>query len=179
MEEFLMTRAKFIFFAFSFFMAFSTGARADSAVSILKATGELSTVEGKVVLKDTPEGLYLRADVSGATPGDHGFHIHQYGNCGDVGNAAGDHYNPAHASHGNVLKDGVLQAHTGDLGNLTVGEDGKGTLEATIPGVQLSGGKYSVGGRAMVLHEKKDDFGQPTGNAGARVACGGIFLSAE
>jgi Cu-Zn family superoxide dismutase len=174
-----MTSPKSALLTLSLLTALTAAAHAESAVAVLRGTAESSPIEGKVVLKDTPEGLHLRAEVSGVTPGDHGFHIHQFGDCGDLGKAAGDHYNPDHAGHGNVLKDGVLQAHVGDLGNLTVGEDGKGSLEATIPGVRLSGGKYAVGGRSFILHEKKDDFGQPAGNAGPRVACGGIFLSAE
>jgi len=78
--------------------------------------------------------------------------------------------------HGNVLKNPGT-AHAGDLGNFTVGADGSGKLDAVIPEMMLSGGKNSVGGRSIVFHEKADDFGQPTGNAGGRSGCGVIVIT--
>lgn len=76
--------------------------------------------------------------------------------------------------HGDLLKDGFQHAHAGDLGNIEIGPDGKGTLKKVIPGLTLKEGKYGVVGRALILHEKEDNFGQPTGNAGGRIACGVI-----
>lgn len=73
----------------------------------------------------------------------------------------------------------ALHAHAGDLGNIEIGADGTGTLEVTIPELCLTGCKYSLEGKSVILHEKEDDFGQPTGNAGGRIGCGPILLSSE
>jgi Cu-Zn family superoxide dismutase len=142
--------------------------------TVVKGTKEGSVVSGKAVLKDTPEGLQISAAFENVPPGKHGFHIHENGSCAEEGNAAGGHYNPDGAPHGYISKDGVGYAHVGDLGNVEIGADGKGRLDAVIPALTLKDGKYNVIGRAFILHEKEDDFGQPTGNAGGRIACGEI-----
>ncbi len=137
----------------------------------LKATQEGSAVSGTVTLQEVDGGLKVKVEVAGAPAGKHGLHFHENGSCADQGNAAGSHFNPDASMHGDVLKDGFEHAHAGDLGNIEIGADGRGTLEKTIPRLDLSRGKYGVSGRAVILHEKEDDFGQPTGNAGARIGC--------
>ena len=136
-------------------------------------------VSGTATLIDTPDGLKVTVQVTHVLPGQHGVHIHQYGDCSDGGNAAGGHYNPDKVTHGFLPKDGLTKAHPGDLGNIEVAPDGTGALTIILPGVSLTGDKYHVAGRAIVLHEKVDDFGQPTGNAGARIGCGTILLTKE
>lgn len=91
----------------------------------------------------------------------------------------GGHFNPKGKKHGLVVKDGLGKSHVGDLGNITIDANGSGTLKRVIKGVSLQKGKTSVAGRAFILHAKPDDFGQPTGNAGGRIACGPIFLVKE
>ena len=140
----------------------------------LQRTQPNTTLSGTASVAEVPQGLKISAHITGAPPGSHGFHIHEKGSCADGGNAAGGHYNPAQVKHGLVTKDGFSGAHAGDLGNLVVGADGHGSLEAVVPGLTLHGGQYPVAGRALILHEKPDDFGQPTGNAGGRIACGVI-----
>lgn len=152
---------------------------AETGKALIKGTTEGSEVSGTATLTDTPEGLKLTAQVAHVSPGTHGFHVHQYGNCEDVGKAAGGHYNPDGVKHGFLPKDGLTGAHAGDLGNIEIGADGTGRVELTLQNLRLSGGKYSVGGRAIVLHEKADDFGQPTGNAGGRIGCGVIVITGE
>lgn len=152
---------------------------AASGKALLRGTAEGSPIAGEVTLKDSAEGLWIGAVVEGAEPGKHGFHVHEAGDCSDLGKAAGDHYNPAGAPHGDVLKVGPGSAHAGDLGNLVVGSDGRGTLEVMVPGICLIGCENAIAGRSFVFHEKQDDFGQPTGNAGGRAACGTIFLVRE
>ena len=142
----------------------------------VKGTAPASLILGTVKFKDTDAGLKVSAALKGVPPGQHAFHIHEFGSCEDTGKAAGSHYNPTSAPHGQVLKDGVQHAHAGDLGNITAGQDGKATLEAVIPNVTLTGSPYSVAGRAVVLHEKVDDFSQPAGNAGGRIGCGIIVV---
>ena len=148
---------------------------AETAKAVIEPTNETSPVDGTATLNDTPEGLAVAITVSGLAPGRYAMHIHQYGECGDAGNAAGGHYNPRNVEHGFLPDDGLGKAHPGDLGNIDIGRDGTGTLVIVLPGVSL-GGPLNVGGRAVVLHERVDDFSQPTGNAGGRVGCGPIPL---
>ena len=150
---------------------------AENGTAVLKATQEGSKISGQASFQDTPEGLKISAAVSDASPGDHAIHIHEFGDCGDSGKAAGSHYNPEGAPHGLETRDGPQHAHVGDLGNFKVGADGAGKLETVLPGVTLSSGKYAVAGRSLVFHEKEDDFSQPAGNAGSRIACGEIALT--
>ena len=128
-------------------------------------------------MEDTPQGLHIRAQIIGVPPGAHGFHIHEFGDCAELGKAAGGHYNPLNTPHGNVLKDGEHKAHIGDMGNITASANGEATLDATLHELTLTGGKYAVGGRAVILHEKADDFSQPAGNAGGRIGCGTIVIT--
>jgi len=109
-------------------------------------------------------------EVEGISPGDHGAHIHETGDCSAPdAKSAGSHYNPGQHPHG--LPEGMPR-HLGDLGNVTVGKDGKGKLEILIPGANLKpNDPSSFVGRAVIVHEKKDDGGQPVGNAGGRIGC--------
>jgi Cu-Zn family superoxide dismutase len=160
-----------------FLAAGVSAARAEEGGAILWTTGGKSYKRvGWVRLSDTPQGLSVRAVVNGLPPGKHGFHIHEYGYCGEAGMKAGDHYNPDGLPHGLASRDGVSKVHAGDLGNIEVGPDGTGRLNSVIPGLSLAGGKYTVGGRSVVLHEKEDTFGQPAGNAGARIVCGVVLI---
>jgi Cu-Zn family superoxide dismutase len=154
-------------------------ASAENARTVIAGTAEGSTVKGTAQLADTQMGLKVEVHVSDAPPGAHGIHIHQYGDCGEKGDAAGGHYNPKNVQHGLFTKDGPAAAHPGDLGNIEVDAQGEGTLSAVLPNVALSTGEAPVAGRAIVLHEKPDDFGQPTGNAGGRIGCGAIRITKD
>ena len=145
--------------------------------AIIKGTKEGSVVAGKAVLTDTPDGLKISVELANVSPGKHAFHIHENGGCGDEGKAAGGHYNPDGTPHGLVTKDGFEHAHAGDFGNIEVGPDGMGKFETVVNGLTLTGGKRNVEGRAFIVHEKEDDFGQPTGNAGGRIGCGEIKVT--
>ena len=164
-----------VFFVF----LFNSCVHAGSATANVKGTAADSSLKGKVFFQDTPEGLKIHAEFQGAPAGKHGFHIHDIGDCGDVGKAAGGHYNPEGAPHGLLMKDGFSHAHAGDLGNIEIAADGTGTLNTLLSGLPLKGGKYDVLGRSVILHEKEDDFGQPTGNAGGRIGCGIIVDEIE
>jgi superoxide dismutase, Cu-Zn family len=157
--------------------ASAPSAWAESARADIISTADGSTSLGSAVLTESPDGLQIAVHVTGAPAGNHAIHIHQYGRCGDRGNDAGGHFNPDNTSHGFVPTDGIAKAHTGDMGNIEVGADGDGRLSVFLPGVTLAGGKHSVAGRTIVLHEKADDFGQPTGNAGGRAGCGPILFT--
>ena len=152
-------------------------ASAESARADIASTADESKSLGSAVLTEAPDGLQASIHVTGAPPGKHAMHIHQYGRCGGGGNDAGGHFNPDNVSHGFAPSDGIAKAHPGDMGNIDVGADGDGRLSVFLPGVSLTGSKYGVAGRAIVLHEKADDFGQPTGNAGGRIGCGPILVT--
>ena len=152
---------------------------AQTGKAVLHATSKGSPLSGTATLEQTQEGLKIAVSINHAPAGQHGLHIHQFGSCNEAGKAAGGHYNPQNVKHGLVTKDGLGGAHPGDLGNIDIGQDGSGTLEATLPNVRLTGASPNVAGRAIVLHEKADDFSQPTGNAGGRIACGPIVVTGE
>lgn len=158
-------------------MALRANGLAATAIAEIKGTSAASAVSGLATLQDVPNGLQIHVTLSGVPAGVHGFHIHEFGSCADSGKAAGSHYNPMSAPHGQILHEGVGHAHAGDLGNITAGADGKASLDALVPGIALLGGGLSVAGRAMILHEKADDFSQPVGNAGGRIGCGPIVLT--
>ena len=139
---------------------------AASGIAELQGTAPGSMVKGTVHFTDTPAGLQVSAQISNAAPGVHGFHIHEFGGCGDTGKAAGGHFNPMGAPHGMLMKDGPHKAHAGDMGNITVDANGNATLDTVLPNVYLTGTSPMVGGRAVILHEKADDFSQPTGQCG-------------
>lgn len=129
-----------------------------------------SKMTGKVTLSDKGQGVKIFIEVEGAKPGTHGTHIHEYGDCSARdGSSAGDHFNPEGHEHGLPDKEA---RHLGDLGNVVVGQDGKGTLEIVIPGANLKDtDPHSFIGRGLIIHDKKDNGGQPAGNAGPRVGC--------
>lgn len=134
-----------------------------------------SGVTGEVTFVRTDGGVKVTAELEGLAPGKHGFHIHQYGDLSDrqTGKSAGGHFAPEGEPHGAPSAD---QRHVGDLGNIEVGADGRATLERTDSHIALSG-PHSIVGRAVVVHEGEDTFGQPSGNAGGRVAFGVIGIA--
>lgn len=143
------------------------------AVAVLLSTQDTSKA-GQLRLEQTKEGLKITGELSFLPPGEHGFHIHEFGDCSDSGKNAGAHYNPKDKPHGHALKD-PKKSHPGDMGNITATPGGKSTVAVTLPKLELK----NVAGRAVVVHEKADDFSQPAGNAGARIACGAIVLTGK
>jgi Cu-Zn family superoxide dismutase len=134
-------------------------------------------VEGMVTFTQTDSGVLVSAAVSGLTEGKHGFHIHEYGNCSAPdGTSAGGHFNPENEKHGGPDHE---MRHVGDMGNLDADENGNALLEYVDTKLSLEG-EHSIIGRGMIVHAGKDDLtSQPTGAAGARVACGVIGIAAE
>src|SRR5690606_7150789 len=116
----------------------------------------------------------VRAEISGLTPGDHGFHIHEYGVWSEDGMASGGHYNPTDMPHAGHNAD---QRHVGDFGNITAGENGVATFVLEDSGARFFG-PTSIMGRGVVDNEKSDDLkSQPSGGAGASLAVGVIGVS--
>ena len=152
---------------------------AGEAMALLTGTSDEELLTGEVRVKDTDMGLWVSVVVEDAPPGLHGFHIHEGDSCEDGGKAAGGHFNPFNAPHGDLLADGFDGAHAGDLGNLEMNTMGDASFEETYWGLTVREGAAAVEGRAVILHANPDDFGQPTGNAGARIACGKLGSTEE
>jgi Cu-Zn family superoxide dismutase len=132
-----------------------------------------SKLAGKATFTEEGSGVKVVISLEGVKPGDHGAHVHETPDCSAPdAKSAGSHYNPDKHDHG--LPDAAAH-HIGDLGNIVVGKDGKGSLELTIADANLKADDpHSLLGRAIIVHEKKDDGGQPVGNAGGRIGCGVI-----
>lgn len=152
------------------------------AVCVLSST-EGNTATGTITLTQTKDGLLVEAEVSGLTPNAmHGFHVHEFGDITKAdGTAAGDHYNPEKVDHGlPTHKEGETHTatggHAGDFGNLEADANGVAKYSKTFTNISLTG-KNAVIGRGIIVHAKPDDGGQPTGNAGPRIAQGVIGIA--
>jgi Cu-Zn family superoxide dismutase len=136
-----------------------------------------SKLKGKATFTKNDKGeIVLRVEVSDAPGGEHAVHIHEKGDCSSPdGKSAGDHWNPTKMEHGKWGATGN-HFHLGDIGNLSVGPDGKGTVTLeTTKWTAGNGGVDDVVGHAIVVHGGVDDFkSQPAGNAGPRIGCGVI-----
>jgi Cu-Zn family superoxide dismutase len=160
----------------------ATAAEGSNEAASAGSTGEAKTVEvkfepksgstlsGTAKLTETDDGVKVVATLEHVAPGEHGAHVHAKGDCSAPdGSSAGDHFNPT--SHPHALPDQGPR-HLGDLGNVTIGADGTGAIDIAIPGANLKDGDpSSFLGKAIIVHEKKDDGGQPSGNAGGRIGC--------
>ncbi|KAJ7997594.1 hypothetical protein DPEC_G00230630 [Dallia pectoralis] len=125
------------------------------AVCVLKGTGE---VKGTVYFEQEGDGtpVKLTGSISGLEPGDHGFHVHAFGDNTNGCMSAGPHFNPRDVTHGGP-KD--TTRHVGDLGNVTAGADNVAKIEMEDSVLSLTG-PDSIIGRTMVIHEKADDLGR-------------------
>src|SRR5438067_9882142 len=136
------------------------------------------TTKGTVHFTDVGDGnVEVQADLTGVPPGVHGFHIHEKGDCGNNGNAAGGHFNPTGMIHG--APDAVSH-HSGDFGNVTADDKGEVHTKFTTHSITINTGTNAVVGHAVVLHGNPDDLvSQPAGNAGPRIACGVTVLMTD
>jgi Cu-Zn family superoxide dismutase len=152
--------------------ASGTGMAPARAVAALrKADG---TTAGTATATPAGDGVMVALRVEGLPPGAHGVHVHMTGKCdAPTFESAGGHWNPASAKHGLENPQGQ---HAGDMPNLTVGQDGRGTLEYTLKGGALDG-LLDADGAAMMVHASADDQKtDPSGDSGSRIACG-VFAS--
>ncbi|MBZ0114943.1 MAG: superoxide dismutase family protein [Thermoanaerobaculia bacterium] len=136
---------------------------------------EGSSVQAAVNFTEVAGGVQVNAWVLGAEPGDHGFHLHEVGDCSAADfTSAGGHFNPTAVQHGGP---GDALHHAGDWGNLVVNSVGSGALSVTTNMLSVGPGANSVVGRAVILHSGTDDLvSQPSGDAGPRIACGVVEL---
>lgn len=143
-----------------------------SAIVRLEARSGSNTT-GTATFKEKNGQVKVTVEIRGATPGTHGIHLHENGDCSAPDAAsAGAHFNPHQTMHGAPVSD---PHHAGDFGNINVGQNGKGKLTMTLKGLTVGAGAASVVGRSLVVHAAPDDLKtQPSGNSGARIACGVI-----
>lgn len=148
-----------------------------AVANLASASGSL--VSGRLTLVPMGDGVHLTGEIGGLQPnGSHGFHIHEKGDCSAAdASSAGGHFNPAATPHGRA---GHGAHHAGDGDNLVADAQGVARVNAHFSGVSLGGGSAGdVAGRALIVHANADDYSsQPAGNAGARVACGVIRVTA-
>lgn len=145
-------------------------------IAVLHPT-EGNKASGTVTFEKTGEGVKVTADLKGLSEGKHGFHIHEFGDCSAIdGGSAGGHFNPTNKNHG-APED--AERHIGDLGNIEAGADGMASYSRVDSVLTLSG-ENSILGRAVIVHAGEDDLtSQPTGDAGARAACGVIGIAKQ
>ena len=143
------------------------------AVAVLFPT-KGSDVKGRVTFTHDGRAIHVHAEISGLSPGEHGFHIHEFGVWSEDGMASGGHFNPSKSPH--AAPDNAKR-HVGDLGNVTANASGNVTYDFDDYHLSFHG-PHSIIGRGLVIHEKADDLKtQPTGNAGGRLAVGVIGVA--
>lgn len=144
-----------------------------------RATAMLRTADGAdagmASASEVAGGVRFTIDAKAMPTGTHGAHVHMTGRCDAPDfTTAGAHWNPTNMKHGSMNPQGP---HEGDLPNLIIGTDGRGTLGITIPGATLAG-LLDADGSALVVHAAADDLmTDPSGNSGGRIACG-VFAGA-
>jgi len=146
-----------------------------SATATLEAT-KGNTVSGTVNFTTKGDKVVVSARISGLTPGNHGFHIHEKGDCssGD-GLSAGGHFNPASQAHAHPS---TMARHVGDMPMLIADGGGVASFTAELDLMTIGSGANDIVGKGLIVHKDPDDFKtQPTGNSGARLACGVIKKS--
>jgi Cu-Zn family superoxide dismutase len=146
------------------------------AVAVLHHVGK-SKAHGTVYFTVHGDDVEVTGTIEGLTPGKHAFHVHEFGDCSDEEKAmsAGGHFNPDKHQHGEQSAE-ADKRHVGDLGNIEADENGKVELNIKDKLIKLHG-PHSIIGRGLIVHEKPDDYSQPVGNAGGRVACAVIGVA--
>jgi Cu-Zn family superoxide dismutase len=142
------------------------------AIAVLHPTAG-NKVGGIVTFTEVADGVQVHAEITGLAPGNHGFHVHEFGDCSAPdASSAGAHFNPTNKPHAGP---DATERHVGDMGNVEAGASGKATLEYVDHQISLTNDEQSAIGRSVIVHVKADDLkSQPAGNSGARVACGVI-----
>ena len=143
-----------------------------SAVATLSSTAG-NTASGTMTFSQSGDKVLVVANVSGLAPGLHGFHVHEKGDCSAPdAMSAGGHFNPTGKPHGNPA---AADHHAGDMPMLVADASGVAKIYVELDPMRVGGGPTDIVGKAVIVHKDADDYTtQPTGNSGARVACGVI-----
>ena len=146
----------------------SVAASAGGASAVLRMAD--GTEVGRAVATEVAGGIRVSIDASKLSPGVHGVHVHTTGRCdGPDFTTAGGHWNPTAMKHG---MQNPMGPHAGDMPNMTVGADGRGTVSVNLPSGTMAG-LMDADGAAFVIHAGPDDLKtDPAGNSGGRIACG-------
>lgn len=151
----------------------SSSTAQSATVNLAPASGSL--VSGKLAIMPMGGGVHLAGEIGGLGAGEtHAIHVHEKGDCSAAdASSAGGHFNPTGSPHGRA---GTPVHHAGDMDNLTADAEGVARVNIHLAGVSLGGGAANdIAGKAVIVHAAPDDYtSQPSGNAGARVACGVI-----
>jgi Cu-Zn family superoxide dismutase len=145
------------------------------AIAVLHPTAG-NKVGGTVTFTEEADGVRVQADITGLTPGKHGFHVHEFGDCSapDL-TSVGGHFNPANKPHGGP---DAAKRHVGDMGNVEADASGAAKLDYVDHEISLAHDQRSVIGRSVIVHAKADDLkSQPAGDSGTRIACGVIGIA--
>jgi Cu-Zn family superoxide dismutase len=131
---------------------------------------------GSGILIETPAGVLLKLSIEGLQAGEHAFHVHAVGKCEPPFTSAGGHFNPGNKHHGLLSTEGQ---HAGDMPNLHIPLSHNVVVEVLNTAITLEKGRqnsvFDSDGSAIIIHASKDDYmTDPTGDAGARIACGVI-----
>src|SRR6202035_4094665 len=126
---------------------------------------------GTVTFVMKGDQVQVVADVQNLKPGKHGFHIHEKGDCSSPdASSAGGHFNPENMKHGGP---DASEHHVGDLGNIEADANGRAHYDRTVNFLEIAVDPNTIDGKAIIVHAQEDDLHtQPTGNSGARLACG-------
>lgn len=149
----------------------SFSAQAEDALAVLKDKNNNSI--GLIKFEEGPNGVLVNFEINGISPGWHAIHVHETNDCSGEGfKTAGGHANAHGASHG-FMQGKAL--HAGDMPNLWAHKDGSVRAQAFLAGVKIADW-LDDDGAAVILHESEDDYSsQPSGAAGARIACGSVL----
>lgn len=145
------------------------------AIAVLHPTTG-NKVAGTVTFTEEADGVRVQANLTGLTPGTHGFHVHEFGDCSAADLAsAGAHFNPTNKPHAGP---DTAERHVGDMGNIEADAAGAAKLDYVDHDISLTNDQRSVIGRSVLVHAKADDLkSQPAGDSGARIACGVVGIT--
>lgn len=153
-----------------------TGCQTTADSTSKLATAQLANAEGRAmgsaVISRRRGETVVELTVAGTAGAVHGLHLHAIGKCEAPFTSAGPHLNPGGHQHG---KDNPQGTHLGDLPNVTIGASGSGTASASLgtDSAAIDAALFDADGTAIVLHAAADDYRtDPSGNSGARIACG-------
>jgi Cu-Zn family superoxide dismutase len=171
----LAAAASLVGAAIAYIVHADEGGAARAAAELTPTHGQQA--RGTVTFERKTAGVEVTVRLEGLEPGRHGFHLHEKGDCSAPdASSAGDHFNPTGQPH--AARDAAAR-HAGDLGNLEADASGKVETKMIDSRLRLDGPE-SIVGKAVIVHEKADDYTtQPTGNAGGRVACGVVKVDAK